>query len=164
MNLNLRGWRPTTPYSYFQLSDMLFPRKPANYQKQTEFYRIKCIFAGKSSLSPSRTALTEERAKQASGSDMAIIKKLEVAANVAIIVVACLLAVTLIKQHLWPASSTPNNSATNEREVTADLSRLNIDWATNKQTLLLSYRAPAIFAARARLSTNGLALVRAQRD
>lgn len=71
---------------------------------------------------------------------MTIFKKIEMASNVAIILVASLLGVTLVKQHLFnapPPSAPPVDSTSNDRNTTEDLSTLNVNWATNKKTLLL---------------------------
>jgi len=66
-------------------------------------------------------------------------KKIEVASNIAIIVVAALLGTTLIKHHLLTtqAVSLPNESTSTERNTQEDLSSLNTNWSRNKQTLLL---------------------------
>jgi thioredoxin-related protein len=73
-------------------------------------------------------------------------KKIEVVANVAIVVVACLLIVVLIKNHFLVASPRPASPAdvaskkpeTNQRANAADVSSLNINWKQNGQTLILA--------------------------
>jgi thiol-disulfide isomerase/thioredoxin len=64
-------------------------------------------------------------------------KRVELIANLAIIVVACLLGLTLIKTH-FPGQQ-PQEVITNDKKLTgnASLSSLNIDWKKSDQTLVL---------------------------
>jgi thiol-disulfide isomerase/thioredoxin len=68
-------------------------------------------------------------------------KKLEIVANIAIIVTASLLCVVLVKKHLIPQSAAPTNSiATNNQiqsRTSEKLSVPGIGWEQNGQTLLL---------------------------
>lgn len=69
-----------------------------------------------------------------------ITKKIEIAANVAIVIVACLLAIVLIKSYLLTNSEPRSESGFNEGQRVKQLavSSLNIDWRRNGQTLLLA--------------------------
>lgn len=71
-------------------------------------------------------------------------KKIELLANVAIIVVAALLGVVLVRNYLWPAT---NGKATPPDMVTVG-KKLNVpgvDWAANKRTLLLTLQTGCHF-------------------
>jgi thioredoxin-related protein len=69
-----------------------------------------------------------------------ISKKIELAANVAIVIVACLLAIVLIKSYLLTNSEPRSESELNEAQTFKQpaVSSLNIDWRRNGQTLLLA--------------------------
>ncbi|HEX8846415.1 MAG TPA: hypothetical protein VF791_17340 [Pyrinomonadaceae bacterium] len=78
-------------------------------------------------------------------------RRIEAATNIAIIVVAVLLCVVLVKNHLIPKpASTTNNIAANTQnqlQVGAKLSLQGIDWAKNGQTLLLALSATCHFCS-----------------
>lgn len=69
-----------------------------------------------------------------------ISKKIEIAANLAIVVVACLLAIVLIKSYLLPNSGQRSEGQSNntERLKLPVVSSVDIDWKQNRQTLLLA--------------------------
>jgi thioredoxin-related protein len=71
-----------------------------------------------------------------------IYKRIELATNIAILVVAGLLCMVLVKNYLIPksASTTDNVANSNQEQLKADakLSITEIDWANNGQTLLLA--------------------------
>jgi len=79
-------------------------------------------------------------------------KKIELIANVAIIIVACLLATVLIKNHFLAkppqqadkSKSQPVQSA-NEPVSSPTVSSLDIDWKQNKQTLILAISSSCHF-------------------
>lgn len=62
-----------------------------------------------------------------------ISKKIEIGANVAIIVVATLLATVVVKNYLWLS-----NQASSRETIVPKLTALDIDWSQNKQTLVLA--------------------------
>jgi len=69
-------------------------------------------------------------------------RKIELATNIAIMIVAALLCVVLVKNHLLssPPAPTPNGLIANNQiqpQAGAKLSVPGIDWAENGQTLLL---------------------------
>jgi hypothetical protein len=67
-----------------------------------------------------------------------VLKKLDVAANVAIIVVALLLGGVLVKRFLWPASEATPAPAADPRVPAGSKAALpGVDWAKNGRTLLL---------------------------
>jgi hypothetical protein len=68
-----------------------------------------------------------------------ISKKIELVANVAIIVVACLLGVTLVKNYLLPKKPERTVQAPPENRSVGNptVSSLDIDWKKSKVTLLL---------------------------
>ena len=70
---------------------------------------------------------------------MGVSKKIELVANVAIIVVACLLGVVLVKNYLLRAPSDKSNERQDVGPLANEikLDSLNIDWKQNGQTLLL---------------------------
>jgi thioredoxin-related protein len=68
-------------------------------------------------------------------------KKIELAANLAIIIVACLLATVLIKNNLLAgraAQSASNVQSENQQVNGAHLSSLSINWKESRQTLVLA--------------------------
>jgi thioredoxin-related protein len=78
-----------------------------------------------------------------------LFKRIEVVANVAIIVAAVLLCVVLVKNYLTPnpvsladvavtRASNPNNRSSSNIQPGTKLSLAGIDWAKNGQTLLLA--------------------------
>lgn len=71
---------------------------------------------------------------------MGVSKKVEFAANVAIIVVACLLAVVLAKNYLFVRSSGSVSAkpAASQGVNTLNASSLDINWKQNGQTLVLA--------------------------
>jgi thioredoxin-related protein len=80
---------------------------------------------------------------------MNVSKKIELAANVAIIAVACLLAIVLIKNHLFTgarANEPANTKQSSNQPVLSEnqigkgthLSSLDVDWKQSKQTLVLA--------------------------
>ena len=70
---------------------------------------------------------------------MGVSKKIELVANVAIIGVACLLGVVLVKNYLLRAPSDKSNERQGVGSLANEikLDSLNIDWKQNGQTLLL---------------------------
>jgi hypothetical protein len=72
-------------------------------------------------------------------------KKVEFAANVAIIVVACLLATVLIKTYFVPKRPESASKSESPSVNIPTLSGLNIDWRQNKQTLLLAVSSTCHF-------------------
>jgi thioredoxin-related protein len=71
-----------------------------------------------------------------------ILKKVELLANVAIIVVALLLASVLVKNYLWQSNSLQSNQKAaaipqQRIEVGSKINLPDIDWRKNQQTLLL---------------------------
>jgi hypothetical protein len=67
-----------------------------------------------------------------------ILKKTELLANIAIIVVALLLGGVLVKRYLWPGSAQTAARTTDPRIAAGTKASLSgVDWAKNGQTLLL---------------------------
>jgi hypothetical protein len=69
-----------------------------------------------------------------------LIKKVEVLANIAIILVACLLGIVLIRNHLFTDSSNCVVKAPVENQLSPGnkLSSPAVDWGKSKQTLVLA--------------------------
>lgn len=71
-----------------------------------------------------------------------ILKKVELLANIAIIIVAILLASVLIKSYLWTPNSIANNSrtatASQQIEIGEKINLSGIDWQKNGKTLLFA--------------------------
>lgn len=68
-----------------------------------------------------------------------LIKKLEVSANVAIILLASLVGVIFTKNYLWPGNAGASESRRrNTVQPGAKLSLPGVDWAQNGQTLILA--------------------------
>jgi thioredoxin-related protein len=65
-------------------------------------------------------------------------KKIELIANVAIIVVACLLGITLIKTHFLAQRSQEAIKTDKKLSDNASLSSLDIDWQKSDKTLVLA--------------------------
>jgi hypothetical protein len=67
-------------------------------------------------------------------------KKIELVANVAIIVVACLLGVALVKNYLSPktAETTVQQQVANTTPGKLTVSSLDVDWKQNKLTIVLA--------------------------
>ena len=67
-------------------------------------------------------------------------KKLEVSANIAIILLASLVGVILTKNYLWPGTAVgaPESRQRSTVEPGAKLSLADVDWARNGQTLILA--------------------------
>jgi len=89
-------------------------------------------------------------------------KKIELAANVAIIIVACLLAVVLIKNL---TKRQPESAASLRQSQPYDsqkLSVLNIDWRQSKQTLLLAVSSNCHFCTESASFYKQLANARGQ--
>jgi thiol-disulfide isomerase/thioredoxin len=76
-------------------------------------------------------------------------RKIEIAANIAIMVVAALLCVVLVKNYLIPHPAlTANGMATdNQIQTGAKISMQEIDWAKNGQTLLLALSTTCHFCS-----------------
>jgi len=76
-----------------------------------------------------------------------ISKKIELATNVAIIIVSCLLAVVLVKNHLLakPVLNQASESQAIQPPSDYTLSPLNINWRQNKQTLILAISSSCHF-------------------
>jgi Tfp pilus assembly major pilin PilA len=68
---------------------------------------------------------------------MSISKKIEFAANVAIIVVAVLLAVVLVKNYLVKEPNVTAGPGNTQTKQETKLTSLDLDWKKNGQTLLL---------------------------
>lgn len=69
-----------------------------------------------------------------------LIKKIEVSANIAIILLAILLGVVLTKNYLWPRKDVgaPENRQRTMIQPGAKAPLLNVDWEHNGQTLILA--------------------------
>lgn len=95
------------------------------------------------SLDDVRTATTETYAMTS------LSKKIEVLANLAIIVACCLLAVVLVKNHLFQKPSEgPNRTQTSVRDMQGTrLSSIDVDWAQSRQTLLLAMSSSCHFCS-----------------
>ncbi len=66
-------------------------------------------------------------------------KKIEIVANLAIIVAACLLAIVLYKAHfLRTAAEQTSNTQSGSQLNEKDLSSLDIDWKRDQRTLILA--------------------------
>ncbi|HVS83962.1 MAG TPA: hypothetical protein VHE60_19685 [Pyrinomonadaceae bacterium] len=81
-------------------------------------------------------------------------KKIELIANVAIIVVACLLATVLVKNYFFTKPSQQANKSESQRVQSESqpvdsptVSSLNIDWRQSKQTLLLAVSSTCHFCS-----------------
>ena len=81
-----------------------------------------------------------------------ISKKIELAANLAIIVVACLLAIVLVKNYFFakpPQQADKSESQRIQSESqpvnSPSVSSLDIDWKQNKQTLILAISSSCHF-------------------
>ena len=75
-------------------------------------------------------------------------KKIELIANVAIIVVACLLAGVLVKNYYLGKSIEETNNAQSDHNLNGkQLSSLNIDWRQNQQTLILAISTTCHFCS-----------------
>lgn len=72
-------------------------------------------------------------------------KKIELIANLAIIVVACLLGTVLVRNYLLSTSARRASANEMQRTNSASLSALDIDWRKNKQTLLLAISSTCHF-------------------
>lgn len=79
------------------------------------------------------------------------VKRIEFASNIAILVVAVLLCVVLVKNYLLPKPQTIPNSllADNKKQLTpgAALSLPGVDWAQNEQTLVLALSSACRFCS-----------------
>ena len=64
-------------------------------------------------------------------------KKIELLANVAIILVALLLGGVLVKRYLWPGAGPPQAAAPERIKPGTKLSLPGVDWGRSRQTLLL---------------------------
>jgi thioredoxin-related protein len=87
---------------------------------------------------------------------MNISKKIEVLANIAILVTASLLCVVLVKNHLAPASKSANNQPTIKTNAAQNnyqlksgmkLSLEGMDWSKNGRTLLLALSTTCHFCS-----------------
>lgn len=76
---------------------------------------------------------------------MNVSKKIEFAANVAIIVVACLLATVLVKNYLVTRHTEQARKSQSEPLKNPTVSGLDIDWRQSKQTLLLAVSSTCHF-------------------
>ena len=74
-----------------------------------------------------------------------ISKKIEMAANIAIIVVACLLAAVLVKNYLVPKRTEQASNSESQSVNSPTVSGLDIDWRLSKQTLLLAVSSTCHF-------------------
>jgi hypothetical protein len=74
-------------------------------------------------------------------------KKIELIANVAIIVIACLLATVLVRQHLFakPAEVSVKEQPAGPRASSPSVTSLDINWAANRQTLILAISSSCHF-------------------
>lgn len=76
---------------------------------------------------------------------MNVSKKIELAANVAIIVVACLLATVLVKNYLVTRHTEQARNSQSQPLKNPTVSGLDIDWRQSKQTLLLAVSSTCHF-------------------
>lgn len=72
-----------------------------------------------------------------------ILKKIELLANISIIVVAILLSTILVKSYLWKSNLPPGNSRTAtasqpQIEIGKEINLPDVDWRKNGKTLLLA--------------------------
>ena len=72
-------------------------------------------------------------------------KKVELTANLAIIIVACLLATVLVKNYLVNKPTAPPNDSQSQPISSPIVSSLDIDWRKSKQTLLLAVSSTCHF-------------------
>lgn len=76
---------------------------------------------------------------------MNLSKKIELVANLAIIVVACLLATVLVKNYVVNKHTERVNTNASQPSNSPTVSSLDIDWRQNKQTLLLAVSSTCHF-------------------
>jgi|ERR1044072_7468306 hypothetical protein len=76
-------------------------------------------------------------------------KKIEVLANLAIIVAGCLLAVVLIKNHLFqrPSEGLSRQQTSSQDMEGSRLSTIDVDWSQSRQTLLLALSSSCHFCS-----------------
>ena len=75
-----------------------------------------------------------------------IYKRLELISNVAIIVVSCLLATALIKNHLFTKSTLNQTApAANQPLTNPSVSSLDVNWKQDRQTLILAISSTCQF-------------------
>jgi hypothetical protein len=89
-------------------------------------------------------------------------KKIELVANVAIIIVACLLAVVLIKNLTKRQPESAPSLGQSQPYDSQKLSVLNIDWRQSKQTLLLAVSSNCHFCTESAPFYKQLANARGQ--
>jgi len=88
-------------------------------------------------------------------------KKLEVLANIAIILVAILITVVLVKSYILPSST--NTVAENEVRAGTHVPLPGVDWSASSQTLLLALSQNCHFCSESAPFYQRLAHERAQR-
>jgi hypothetical protein len=93
--------------------------------------------------------MTEAHARKDLNMLSNITKKIELTANLAIVVVACLLAIVLVKNHLLngPSEGVKSSKAQSDGQLVNGnrLSLLDVDWKQSKQTLLLAVSSTCHF-------------------
>ena len=72
-------------------------------------------------------------------------KKIELVANMAIIVVACLLGTVLVKNYLVTKRTEQTSKSDSQPVNSPNVSALDIDWRQSKQTLLLAVSSTCHF-------------------
>ena len=77
-------------------------------------------------------------------------RKLEIIANIAIVMVAIIIGIVFVKTYLLGGKDSPQT----ENLVGTKVSLPNVNWAQNGQTLLLVLQKGCHFCARALLSIN----------
>lgn len=94
---------------------------------------------------------------------MSVYKKVELLANIAIVVVALLLGVVLVRRYLLPGAQTGGNLP-DQVAAGTKLSLSGVDWAGNKQTLLLALSKGCHFCSESAPFYRRLAAERAGRS
>lgn len=94
-------------------------------------------------------------------------KKVEVAAHIAIIVVALLLGVILVKNYLLPRNEQQANAPARSQQLVASGTRLSlpdVDWARNRRTLVAVLSTTCRFCTESASLYQQIAAERSKRD
>ncbi len=94
-------------------------------------------------------------------------KKVEVAAHIAIIVVALLLGVILVKNYLLPRNEQQANAPARPQQLVASGTRLSlpdVDWARNRRTLVAVLSTTCRFCTESASLYQQIAAERSKRD